>query len=106
MSRFSDWFEQESGYALHRLRGKRLLKDCCGAQPLPLDKGIQEYLPGKGEMVFPLYQCALCGRYLIPMENGWYKIENLLKYRVVKLDEDCGSGINPSADGGDGSGRV
>ena len=105
MSGFSDWFDRESGYALHRL-GKRPVTDCCGAKPKPTDKGVREYLPGKGEVLLPLYRCESCGAYLLSMNEKWYKLENLLKYRVVKCDEYSGSRIDPPSDGGDGSGRV
>jgi len=91
MSGFSDWFDRESGYALHRIGGKRLLKDCCGLQPVPTDRAIVEYLPGKGEMRLPLFRCERCGACLISVDEKWHKLENLLKYRVVKCDEDRGS---------------
>ena len=91
MSGFSDWFDRESGYALHRFSGKKALKDCCGLQPRPTDRAIVEYLPKKGEIRLPLYRCETCGAFLIAWDDQWYKLENLLKYRVVKCDEDRGS---------------
>ena len=89
MSGFSDWFDRESGYALHRF--KQPLKDCCGAVPVPTDKGILEYLPGRGEVLLPLYRCERCGAFLVSLDDRWYKLENLLKYRVVKCDDNRGS---------------
>ena len=91
MSGFSDWFQKESGYTLHRIRFRQLRKECCGKQPVLTDKAVIEYLPGEGEKQFWVYRCENCGAHFIPVGERWHQLENLLKYRVVKRDADSGS---------------
>lgn len=81
MDRFTKWFDTASGYALHRMQSKPLT-GCCIENLRPEEKQI--YLPA-AKKPLPLFRCRICGRYYAPAPQGFYHIENLLRYRVETM---------------------
>jgi len=82
---FAQWFDQNSGYALHRPARRDFgKKSCCGAAPQPTGKRILFPHPEKGSLEpFDLYRCATCGAFYVQWGEGFCPVDNLLKYRLL-----------------------
>lgn len=83
---FSQWFQENSGYSLHRVQRRHFSKtDCCGKQPQPTGRQILFQNPQTGEeQPFQLCRCSYCGAYYVGWQGRWCKIENLLRCVFVK----------------------
>jgi len=82
---FSKWFDENSGYALHRTALRKFsIKNCCGSVPVESGKSILFPDPETGKMEpFQLYHCASCGKIFIRRKEGFCLIDNLLKYKIL-----------------------
>lgn len=81
MDRFIGWFDENSGYTLHRHRGG-FLNDCCKTNLHSDNRQI--FLPGEREP-FPLFCCGVCGSYYAQSPRGFFAVGNLLKYKVETI---------------------
>ncbi|MEM1485421.1 hypothetical protein V6615_11170 [Oscillospiraceae bacterium PP1C4] len=80
---FSRWFDDNSGYALHKPR-KRSLPDCCAQSLEETERVI--YLPvpqNKEPLRCRLFVCARCKRMYAKVAQDFVEIDNLLKYRTA-----------------------
>ncbi len=82
---FSKWFDENSGYALHRTALRKFsIQNCCGAVPVESGKSILFPNPETGKMEpFLLYRCKACGKHYIRRKEGFCLIDNLLKYKIL-----------------------
>lgn len=82
---FSKWFDENSGYALHRPALRKFsTKLCCRAVPVEKGRSILFPNPQTGKMEpFALYYCSSCGKHYVRWKEGYCLIENLLKYQIL-----------------------
>lgn len=82
---FSKWFDENSGYALHRTAMRKFsTKSCCGQIPEESGKSILFPNPETGKMEsFPLYRCAVCGKHFVRWNSAFCIIDNLLKFKIL-----------------------
>lgn len=81
--RFHAWFDESSGYALHRTAKRRFsLTHCC--EQVPQDSGKQLLFPDSGGRMewFPLYRCSNCKRWFVKQGEFFCPVDNLLKYQI------------------------
>lgn len=83
--KFAQWFDENSGYALHRPKKRQFSqKDCCGKPPEQTERRILFPDPVSGRMEpFLLYQCRNCGKLYVTWQGGFAEIENLMKYQIL-----------------------
>ncbi len=74
-----------SGYAIHRatLRAERL-PACCRTGLSDSGCFIQSLGAGGEEALYPLLQCAVCGRYFALCGEKYLPVENLMRYEVIR----------------------
>lgn len=83
MNDFSNWFQQSSGYALHRLRAKPL-PSCCEGCVAPDGRYILLPSPDEEQLEKrPVCACKRCGRLYVSLPDGYAPIDNLLRYHVT-----------------------
>lgn len=86
---FSAWFEENSGYALHRSNARNFsVTTCCGEQPVSTGQSILYPHPQKGGMEpFALYRCPKCKAFYVQWENKYARINQLMKYQLLPRQE-------------------
>ena len=82
---FSKWFDENSGYALHRTAMRKFSHEtCCGQIPAESGKSILFPDPETGKMeAFPLYRCTSCSKHFVRWKDRFCVIDNLLKYKIL-----------------------
>ena len=82
---FNSWFNENSGYDLHRPSRRRFtVKTCCGKAPLPTAGKILYPHPETGRMEpFVLYQCPSCKSFFVKWGECFGKIDYLMKYQIL-----------------------
>ena len=89
MGSLSDYFNSSgSGYSIHRtaLRRERL-PVCCRGNLNGCGLGIVFLGLSGEEIILPLNECCVCGRYYAVCGKKYMPVDNLLKYRTINMSE-------------------
>lgn len=83
--KFSRWFDENSGYALHKTPKRKFSTGlCCGETPKETGKMALFPHPDSGKMEpMPLCRCEICGKHFILWNDGFCPVENLLKLQIL-----------------------
>ena len=89
MTKQTSWLDENSPYRIHKSNRREFCKEnCCGQIPQPDGSEILHHHPEKDAFCwFSLYQCAVCGRYYIALNNKWKEIHSLIRYE--RRAKDC-----------------
>ena len=83
--KFSRWFLENSGYALHKTPKRKFSTIvCCGEIPAETGKRVLFAHPESGSMEpMDLCRCKHCGKHFIRWNDSFCPVENLLKLQIL-----------------------
>ncbi len=83
--KFSRWFEENSGYALHKTAKRKFsTKLCCGEVPAETGKKALFSHPESGRMEpMELCRCHRCKKHFIRWDEHFCPVENLLRLQIL-----------------------